>query len=91
MLPAQAAALIPYLVIAFLLEIYLWCVTKSAAQNMMWSLVCMGGKHICILTAQHLVRQLFPYLVGFLIAHFSGSKGLYQMMCQMVPFLPCLR
>ena len=90
----QPVALIPYLIIAFLVGNVLAVCRKIDRTKydvvMDMPLVYMGSQYILIFTAKNLVRKLLSYAVGFLIADLSGRKGLYQMVSEVVPLVPCL-
>ena len=51
------------------------------------ALVNVGRQHIGVLALQNLVGQPPPDLVGLLRRGLAGSKGLYQVVAQVVPFL----
>ena len=91
---AQPVTLIPYLVIAFLVGNILAVRDKINRAKydvvMDMPLVYMGSQNILISAAKNLVRKLLSYAVGFLIADFPRRKGLYQMVSEVVPFVPCL-
>ena len=51
------------------------------------ALVNVGRQHIGVLALQNLVGQPPPDLVGLLRRGLAGSKGLYQVVRQLVAFL----
>ena len=51
------------------------------------ALVNMGRQDIGIFALQHFVGQPLPDLMGLLRSGLAGSKGLYQVMAQVVAFL----
>ena len=90
----QPVTFIPYLVIAFLVgDIFTVCGEINRTKNdvvMDMPLVYVRGKHIFIPAAENLVRKLFSYAVRLLIADLYGRKGLYQMVSEVIPLVPCL-
>ena len=48
----------------------------------------MGDQHKFIFTAQNLLRQFHPDLMGFLRGYLPRGEGLYQMAAQVVVIAP---
>ena len=55
------------------------------------ALVYMGSQHIGIFPLQHFVGKLLPDLMGLFRRGLAGSKGLYQVVGQIVALLVRLR
>ena len=53
--------------------------------------VNMGSQYIGVFPLQHFVGKLLPDLMGLFRCGLPGSKGLYQVVGQIVALLVCLR
>jgi len=55
------------------------------------TLVYMGSQYIGVFPLQHFIGKLLPDLMGLFRCGLAGSKGLYQVVGQIVALLVCLR